>query len=876
MGALVDLASGSRIGPYEVGAALGAGGMGVVYRARDTRLGRDVALKVLPETVRSSPERLRRFEQEARTTGALNHPNVLAVYDVGTHEGAPYLVTELLEGATLRARLRDGPVPPRRALDWAGQVARGLAAAHEKGLVHRDLKPENLFVTRDGRVKILDFGLAKASVADDDKDSDTLAETEPGAVMGTAGYMAPEQVRGRPADARADIFAFGAILYEVLCGRRAFDGETSVERGYAILNSEPPGFAATDGSQCHVPPAVERIVRRCLEKEPEERFQSARDLAFALEAVGDVSGSGERVAVTEAASRRRRVERIAAAVVVLAAIGAAFAVGSWTRARRAPPATAAAPPAEPARYVRITYRVGPVSSARFTDDGRSVVYTASVAGAPPMVYQATPGRREARPITPKWTKLVAISRSGEMALVLTPERQIPGKHGTLARASLAGGSPREVMENVPVADFGPRDDLLVVRHVGDRARLEYPAGKLLLEVGGWVSRARVSPDGSRVAFLHHPLEGDDRGTVEVADLQGARRTLAGPFWTLTGLAWTPDGREVWFGAARREEPAFVHAVTPDGRERVVTRGPGRLCVEDIARDGRVLLIRADFGHRLAAFVPGADREIDLTWYDSTMVIDLSRDGSQILFAEGGEASVAEVQTFLRRTDGSSAVHLSEGWGRALSPDGHWALVSPKAPFDTLALVPTGPGESRPVPVGPLTSLKAAAFTPDGKRLVLLGRVAGRPLRLWTLELPGGAPTPIGEEGMVHATRPSPDGKLVAAWTKDGRSFLVPLDGGAAQPLSRISPGDKPIGWTDGGRAVLVRRAWRRDQRGAEILAHELATGKERPWRTITPSDTTGLAHPANVHDILVTPDGRYYVYGYAPMDARLFVAEGLR
>src|SRR5512142_1157085 len=280
------ISAGTKLGPYEVLSPLGAGGMGEVWRARDPRLGREVAIKVLPASFSADADRLRRFEQEARAAGILNHPNITAVYDIGSVEGAPYVVSELLEGETLRSRLATGALSTRKALDYAIQIARGLAAAHAKGIVHRDLKPENLFVTKDGRVKILDFGLAKALGGEVGATESTLAETEPGAVLGTAGYMAPEQVRGKPADARADIFAFGAVLYEMLSGKRAFDGDSHVERGHAILTQEPPDLAA---SGIAVAPAVERVVRRCLEKVPDERFQSARDLGFALEAVSDAS-----------------------------------------------------------------------------------------------------------------------------------------------------------------------------------------------------------------------------------------------------------------------------------------------------------------------------------------------------------------------------------------------------------------------------------------------------------------------------------------------------------------------------------------------------------------------------------------------------------
>jgi len=275
-------ASGARIGPYEILAPLGAGGMGEVYRARDTRLGRDVAVKVLPAAFSVDPDRLRRFQQEARAASALNHPNILTIYDVGEQEGSPYVVSELLEGETLRERLAGAALPVRKAMDYGIQIAEGLAAAHEKGIVHRDLKPENLFVTKDGRVKILDFGLAKLTRPEASgpltEAPTATAGTEPGLVMGTVGYMSPEQVRGQAADHRSDIFAFGAILYEMLAGRRAFGGASAADTMSAILKEEP-GFAPTHPDAS---PALEQIVRRCLEKSPGERFQSARDLAFAL------------------------------------------------------------------------------------------------------------------------------------------------------------------------------------------------------------------------------------------------------------------------------------------------------------------------------------------------------------------------------------------------------------------------------------------------------------------------------------------------------------------------------------------------------------------------------------------------------------------
>ncbi len=323
------LAAGTRLGPYEILAPLGAGGMGEVYRAKDPRLEREVAIKVLPSSFSQDPDRLRRFEQEAKAAGVLNHPNITAVYDVGSQDGAPYVVSELLEGETLRARLAGGAFTPRKALGHALQIAHGLAAAHEKGIVHRDLKPENIFVTRDGRVKILDFGLAKLTQPEDSTRPQTDLPTvgsEPGVALGTLGYMSPEQVRGKPADPRSDIFSFGAILYEMLSGKRAFHGDSAADTMSAILKEDPPDLSATNRQ---IPPGLERIVRHCLEKNPEERFHSAHDLAFDLEALSDVSAP----ALAPGARPSARGLRIGAALVAALLVLAAASILLWPRGK---------------------------------------------------------------------------------------------------------------------------------------------------------------------------------------------------------------------------------------------------------------------------------------------------------------------------------------------------------------------------------------------------------------------------------------------------------------------------------------------------------------------------------------------------------------
>ena len=322
----MPLAAGAKLDGYEVLGLLGAGGMGEVYRAHDPILKREVAIKILPSLASQDHDRLRRFEQEAQAAAALNHPNILAVYRFGVFEGAPYLVSELLEGDTLRQQLQQGPIPLRKSIDFSVQIARGLAAAHDKGIVHRDLKPENLFVTKDGRIKILDFGLAKLIQSSANRDNNRATqtqETEPGMVMGTPGYMSPEQVRGRALDYRTDIFAFGSILYEMLASRQAFQRSTSAETMTAILNEDPPGISQIARS---TPPGLQRVVNRCLEKNPEQRFQSASDLAFALEALSE---SGISAFATEAPAQppRRQSKPLAWSVGVLAVL--AIIVGAY-------------------------------------------------------------------------------------------------------------------------------------------------------------------------------------------------------------------------------------------------------------------------------------------------------------------------------------------------------------------------------------------------------------------------------------------------------------------------------------------------------------------------------------------------------------------
>jgi eukaryotic-like serine/threonine-protein kinase len=860
----MNLTSGSRLGPYEIVAPLGAGGMGEVFRARDTRLKREVAVKVLPQATSLDPDRLRRFEQEALATAALNHPNILAVFDIGTNEGSPYVVSELLEGETLRERLRSGSIAVRKTLDYALQIAHGLAAAHEKGIVHRDLKPENLFLTKDGRVKILDFGLAKLTQPESG-DHTALATlthvTEVGTVLGTAGYMSPEQVRGVAVDARSDIFSFGAILYEMISGKRAFHRDTAADTMSAILKEDPPDFAETNRN---VSPALERIVQHCLEKNPESRFHSASDIAFDLEHLSGISSTTTRAVPISGAPRRGKLLSMVAAGFALALV--MLGVGWWLGR-----GGAVAPLAE---YRQITFRTGSIGNARFTPDG-AVVYSASWDGGDDQLYMSRTDDPGARELAIKDAELLSISKSGELAIRLNSEyRGGYARSGTMARVPLSGGTPREVLENVQDADWAADGiNLAVVRYVPENNhwRLEYPIGKVLVDSINWLSHPKISPDGKWVAFSDHENPGgDDEGSLAVigADGKEKERKLSSGWTSLQGILWSPASDEIWFTCTNTGEASNPRAVTLSGKLRTITNVPGGVWLEDL-QNGKVLTVTNHQRLGIRGMPPGGKEERELGWFGWSELRDISPDGRKILFEEEGDGGGPNYTVFLRDTDGSPPARIGEGLAIAISPDAKWA-VTRVAKGGPLNLIPTGAGESRQLTHDAVT-YEEARFLPDGKQLVAWGIEPGHGGRDYLIDVISGDSKPVTPEG-TSGILVSPDGKNVAVRGPDGKRGIWALDKGEFHSIPGLESGYNIVGWTPDGQSVYATPA-ERAPKSRKVFRVNIQTGKMEPWKTFGEekgATVTSLGLPR------LSNDGNAYAYIYVQTLSEAYVVTGLK
>ena len=859
------LKEGTLIGPYEITGAIGAGGMGEVYRAKDSRLGREVAIKVLPAEFSADPDRLRRFEQEARSAGMLNHSNLLTVYDIGVHEGSPYVVSELLTGETLRERIGGTAIGYRKALEYALQIAYGMAAAHEKGIVHRDLKPENIFITRDGRVKILDFGLAKLlapSTPSGGKSNLATMDigTQPGVVLGTVGYMSPEQVRGREVDHRSDLFSFGAVLYEMLTGKRAFQRDSTADTMSAILKEDPPDPSSINRN---IPAALERIIRHSLEKNPEERFQSARDLAFDLEMVSGISGIATEI--TSPASRpistRWKAAFVLLGLLLLAGIATAVFFKSYSR------------PTVAASFQRLTFRRGYVSGARFAPDNQTILYSAAWTGSLAEVFSTRPQSPVSKSLNMP-ADLLSVSSSGEMAILLRSRFTVGFQRtGTLARVPIDGGAPREVLEEVQDAEWTPDGkELAVVRNTPRKRRVEFPIGKIVFETEGWVSHLRFSPDGKRLAAFHHPITGDDRGTVIVFDLNGQHQELTDEWSSASGLAWSPDGDEIWFTASSlgsNQQP--LRAVTLARHQRVLFTGPTNVIIHDVSRTGAVLLAQDNRRREMIGWTQSDAKEQDLSWFDWSFPRDLSKDGKVVLFEEQGAGGGHLYSVYLRGLDGSPAVRLGDGFAASLSSDGRWALTYLPDVNNKISILPTGPGQAKQIAFPRFTRISGGTFFPDDERLLIMGFEKGHAARLWVYDIESTELNAVTPEGIFASFFViSRDAKYVLARCVQGGFCLYPVGGGDPQVVKVLEEREVPFAWTTDNDTVYTVN---QDAFPVRIHTLNLKTGERKFWKEIEPPDLAGAQLPIQIQ---ITADGSAYVYTYRRLLSDLYLVQDLK
>jgi eukaryotic-like serine/threonine-protein kinase len=849
----LTISAGTRLGPYEILAPIGAGGMGEVYRAKDTKLGREAAIKVLPSALASDADRRQRFEMEARSASALNHPNILTIYDIGEADGTVYIAMELIEGRTLRELVASGePVPTKKLLDVAVQTAEGLAKAHSAGIVHRDLKPENIMISKDGFAKILDFGLAKLTEAPSQDESAVptaiAAPTQPGTVMGTAGYMSPEQAAGQPVDFHSDQFTLGTILYEMATGRKAFQRKTGAETLVAIIREEPESLSQLAPK---APAPVRWIVERLLAKDPEERYASTKDLARDLKSVRDhltetsFSG-GLEAAGTPRLSRRRWLAPALAALAL--GIAAGYLLRGLPRAEKG----------TLSELKQLTFARGSIKGARFAPDGQTIVYGAAWDGQPPEIFTTRADSPESRPLGLPDADLLAVSSTGELAISLH-RHFIFGFQtvGTLARVPLAGGAPREILENIEDADWSPDGaNLAVTRQAGNRGRVEYPIGKVLFDSAGWVSNVRVSPDGRLLAFVDHPQKGDNNGNVRVIDTNGKVR-LNGPY-AITGIAWSPTGDEIWSSGG---SGSGITATTLSGKSRSVWLAP-RGSAEDIARDGRALLLANASRREIVGFSKGDAAERNLTWLNWSLPGGMSPDGKTVLFSE---QNVVPQAVYLRKLDGSPAVRIGTGGAVGFSPDGRWAL-SVSDDGDQFMLMPTGAGEPRILKNAGLFC-QSAAWLPDGQRFAASCHEPGHSYRLYIMDIAGGKPRAITPEGVSFIfSTVSPDGRSIVARGPDRRIAVYPIEPGEPRPVPGMEPDEEPLGWTPDGKGIFVYRPSAPPLR-VEIV--DMNSGRRTLWKEVRPPDPSGVEQ---VGPIVIARDESSYVYSYRRSLDELFLA----
>jgi serine/threonine protein kinase len=854
----MPLTEGTRLGPYEILSRIGAGGMGEVYRARDGRLGRDVAVKILSPSVASDPARRARFIREARAASALADPHIVSIFDAGEENGVLYFASELVEGGDLRLRIPDGGLPVRKALEWAGQIASGLAAAHEKGIVHRDLKPENILLTNSGEAKIADFGLAKLTDSPEaglsEMPTADRVETTAGVVMGTVSYMSPEQAAGRAVELRSDQFSLGAILYELLTGSTPFRRDTKGETLAAILRDEPPPLAQVRPG---VPAPLAWIVERCLAKDPHDRYASTRDLARDLaeltHRISEVSRSGSVPAAGAAASRpaRHRRFRLAAAGVGIAALGAAAGIVATASLRKSPTPS----------YRPLSFRKGLITGARFSPDDRTVYYSAAYGARPSKVFMTRLDTPESAPLDIPPAMVLSVSRKNELAVLLTAGRNLDNSTGTLARVPALGGTPRPLADHVLDADWAPDGENLAVCR--DDYRIEYPIGHPLGYHGMF---PRISPRGDRIAWI-----GEDG--ISIFDL-GSKRRIRTVIPFAFGLAWRPDGKEVWVTGSEESggsSSRALYALSLIGKRRLIARAPGAMTVLDVGPGGKSALIFTGSGW-LSIHVKGrgADQDHEIQLFGRTELFGLSEDGATLLAHESREVARG---TYLCAADGTDIVRLGYMRPLGLSPDAGSVLgVLPSDP-SRLRLWPTGPGSPREIPLpGSFRPPQGAyaKWSSSGRGPFVQLGPAGGDARARIFLLDGDKWHPVTPEGVAGPFAVSPDGSRIAVHDHPGSVALYSTAGAPVQRLD--GEAGIPIHWSSDGKAIYLRQQPSRFAPPIRIYRREISTGRVRLWREIGPPDLAGVLY---VGLIQFSRDESVYAYECARTANELYLATGL-